>query len=72
MDDARRKRIESHRASVVQDSDGKLHTNIQLINLLDGKTKKNKLVSVVPKLTETVSSFRDVPHLFADLSHLQD
>jgi uncharacterized protein len=71
MDDARRKRIESHRASVVQDSDGKLHTEIQLINILDGaRTKKNKLVSVVPKLTETVSSFKDVPHLFADLSHL--
>ena len=69
INEARLKRIESHKASVVQDADGKLHARTQLINIADGY-KINKLISVVPHKEEKAVSFKTVPHLFADLTQM--
>ena len=70
MDEARRKRIEEHRASVVYDASGRMHVREELINISNGRTKANKLISVLPNPGERIVKSSEASHLFADLSHM--
>ena len=69
MDDALKKRLDDHKASVVYDSDGKMHVRSELINISNG-FKENKLISVIPSDSERKVSYKEAPHLFADLMHM--
>lgn len=69
MTDALKKRLEAHKASVVYDSDGKMHIKSELINVSNG-SKQNKLISVIPDLNEKKVPTAEAPHLFADLAHM--
>lgn len=70
LNEAQEKRLDDHKASVVQLSDGTLHTTINTITTPTGKFKENKLISVVPLSTETVQPFSNAKHLFGSLGHM--
>ena len=70
LNDSQKKRINSHRASVIEKGPGLLEFLEQDIITTDGNTKKNKLISVVPKSDEGIVPFSEVPYLFRDMSHM--
>ena len=69
MDDARRKRIEEHRASVIATDSGLEFTSKDIITWA-GKAKKNKLITVMPAAEETIVPLGDVPYLFSELKQM--
>jgi radical SAM protein with 4Fe4S-binding SPASM domain len=69
MDDARRKRIEEHRASVIATDSGLQFKSIDIITP-KGLAKKNKLITVMPAPDETIVPLGDVPYLFSQLKQM--
>ena len=69
MDDARHKRIEQHRASVIATDSG-LEFRSQDIITPKGLFKKNKLITVLPAPDETIVPLGDVPYLFSELKQM--
>lgn len=69
MDDARRKRVEEHRASVIATDSG-LEFRSEDIITPKGMLKKNKLITVMPAADETIVPLGDVPYLFSELKQM--
>ena len=69
MDDARRKRIEEHRISVIVTDSG-LQFKSEDIITPKGLFKKNKLITVLPAPDETIVPLADVPYLFSELKQM--
>ena len=69
MDDARRKRVEEHRASVIATDKGLQFKSIDIITP-KGLLKKNKLITVMPAPNETIVPLGDVPYLFSELKQM--
>jgi len=70
LTDSQKQRMEDHKASVSVSDDGVLQVYEELINLGDKGTKVNKIISVMPSLEETVSTFKEADYLFRDLVHM--
>jgi len=70
LNESQKKRIDSHRASVIEKGPGLLEFLEQDIITTDGNSKRNKLISVVPKADEGIVPFSEVPYLFRDMSHM--
>ena len=69
LNDAQKARIKGHSASV-REVDGVLEVLEENIINPNGVAKLNRLISIVPKETESIVSIDSVKHLFQDLSHM--
>ena len=70
LNESQKKRIDNHKRSVAVSNDGELEFLEKDIITTDGNLKKNRLVSVVPKVDETIVPFKEVPYLFRDMVHM--
>jgi len=68
--ESQKKRFEDHKASVTESEDGSLLFETENIITPKGLTKSNRLISVVPKPTETIVPLSSVPYLFQDLKQM--
>jgi len=68
--ETQKKRLEDHKASVTTSEDGSLRFETKNIITPKGLEKANKLISVVPKVDETVVSISSANYLFQDLKQL--
>lgn len=68
--ETQRQRLKNHTASVRLTEKGEIEVLEQDIINPNGQLKTNRLISVLPEVTEKIQSFQEVEHLFSDLSHL--
>lgn len=59
-----------HEATVGVSSDGSLVFRTEEIITPTGLSKQNTLISVKPEPNESIASFKDYPHLFGDIQHM--
>jgi radical SAM protein with 4Fe4S-binding SPASM domain len=69
LNDAQQARIKGHAASV-REVNGNLEVLTEDIINPNGDLKTNRLISIVPKKTETIVNFNSVRYLFQDLAHM--
>jgi uncharacterized protein len=60
----------AHEATVGISEDGTLQFRTEDIITPTGKSKTNKLISILPDPSERVISFSEAPHLFSEIGHM--
>lgn len=68
--EAQKKRFKDHEASVTRSEDGTLEFKTENIITPKGREKANKLISVVPKPTETIINLNQAGYLFQELKQM--
>ena len=68
--EAQKKRFKDHEASVTRSEDGSLEFKTENIITPKGREKANKLISVVPKPTETIINLKQADYLFHELKQM--
>lgn len=68
--EAQKKRFKDHEASVTRSEDGSLEFKTENIITPKGREKTNKLISIVPKPTETIINLKQADYLFHELKQM--
>jgi radical SAM protein with 4Fe4S-binding SPASM domain len=68
--DVQKQRFKNHSASVRLTEAGELEVLEQNIVNPNGQSKTNRLISVVPEISEKIQTFQQAENLFSELSHL--